>query len=610
MAVRKSEVRKLRREFISRKSQVWSRLNKSLVKSLNEIIQVWLKKVEKYTDDVPDLPAMPDKFTKTLNKTLREALAYGYWLNHIYLQELRAAYYKTKYRGKITLADKISDDDKIRASLEKLMSFDNASEWHDVIPEDAIKWLEGYTPSLAGNLHDSVLEKTRDVIRQSMQEGSTLQERMKALREAAPELEAMSKNRIESIARTEITRADSIGMLISNKSNDDVIGYEFSAIMDDRTTDICALRHGLFMKIDDPRLAENTPPCHCNCRSMLLSCTIYDFPDGLNTSHEFDEPEFPSAMQRPEDIEEVKKVLEKPKVEPEIQFNMPTFTVPEEWSTPKVVIETPEPVKPVEPVKPAEPVKPDIPNVTLKPYENTPAGEETIRGVKVSDIQAKRNWHGHIYDMRTMPEDVQRYYSDVGIQITIEEAQEIYRAVYAYTAEGYKTMPSAYLKYQNGLPLTDEEQKLVRQYQLCMEYTKVAPMYKRAGEVYRGIKNSGSEYSQRVLSLKVGDTFTLDRPASFTDEEKQAKRFVADMFAENKSEVSGIIFHVDSKYLKNSTSVMGIAAYAEEQEVLVNDRLFEVIKIDDQRKGMLDESVRRYYEPDNHVHIYLKCKEK
>ena len=141
-----------------------------------------------------------------------------------------------------------------------------------------------------------------------------------------------------------------------------------------------------------------------------------------------------------------------------------------------------------------------------------------------------------------------------------------------------------------------------------MEYTKVAPMYKRLGEIYRGIKISGSEYSQRVLSLKVGDTFDLGRPASFTDEEKQARKFVADMLAENKGEISGIIFHVDTKKLNNSTSVMGIAMFSEEQEILVNDRLFEVTKIDDQRKGFLDESIRRYYEPDNNLHIYLKPK--
>lgn len=267
MAIRKSEVRKLRREIISRKARVWSRLTKSLRSSLNNIAHTWIKELISSTQEV----SLPKKFNHELNKILREVLAYGYWLNHIYLQELRAIVNKTKYQSKITLSDTISNEDEIRKALESLMSFCNASEWHDVIPEEAVKWLDGYTPKLSGVFEQAVLEKTRDIIQQSMHEGSTLQERMKALREAAPELEAMSKNRIESIARTEITRADSMGTLISNKSNDDVIGYEFSAIMDDRTTDICALRHGLFMKIDDPRLAENTPPLHVNC---LLGDTL------------------------------------------------------------------------------------------------------------------------------------------------------------------------------------------------------------------------------------------------------------------------------------------------------------------------------------------------
>ena len=98
-----------------------------------------------------------------------------------------------------------------------------------------------------------------------------------------------------------------MGRLISMKSNDDVIGVEFSAIMDDRTTEICSSRHGLFMRLDDPRLPENTPPLHVRCRSLLLPCTVYDYPDGLLTSHEFDD--VPSGTQRTEDIDDVNKIL-------------------------------------------------------------------------------------------------------------------------------------------------------------------------------------------------------------------------------------------------------------------------------------------------------------
>lgn len=246
------------------------------------------------------------KFTQRLSRMLREAYAQGYWLNHIYVQELKAAYEGRKYRGRVTLSDMSTDDD-LRSLLEKFIAFEASEDWYAIIPEAAIEWLKGYVPNLAGNLRESVLEKVQGVISDSLHIGSTLQERMRALRESSDELSGMLNKRIEAIARTEITRADTLGRLTEMKSNEDVIGVEFSAIMDDRTTEICSSRHGLIMRLDDPRLPENTPPLHPQCRSLLLSLTVYDYPDGVLTSHEYDE--VPSGMQRAEDIAEILKVL-------------------------------------------------------------------------------------------------------------------------------------------------------------------------------------------------------------------------------------------------------------------------------------------------------------
>ncbi len=292
----------LKRKLIARTARVWGRLNKRLVKELNEITQEWIHKLiwhaerEIASGDISNIPEFPEIFTKILQQGLREAFAYGYWLQELYLYERRGR----KYKGKITLAE----GDNVKDLLEDFMS---TGEWNDIVPEDAVNWIKNYVPKLAGVLNQDVLEATRNVIQKSLLEGTTLQERMKALREAAPELAVMAKHRIEAIARTEITRADSLGRIASAKQNEDAIGFEFSAIMDDRTTEICASRHGLVMRIDDPRLAENTPPLHVRCRSVLLTLTIYDYPDGLLTSHEFDD--VPHSMQRPEDIEEVEKLL-------------------------------------------------------------------------------------------------------------------------------------------------------------------------------------------------------------------------------------------------------------------------------------------------------------
>ena len=303
----------VRRNVITRTARIWSRLYKQLVPELKDIARKWIEKLIKQAVQevsagyIETLPEIPPKFTQRLKQILREAYAQGWWLNHLYVRELEAAYTGRKYKGKITLAD-MPTDDELREILTDFMNGEYLGEWESVIPQSAIDWLEDYTPTLAGNLSSSVLEGVREVMHNSLQTGSTLQERMKALRESAGELSRMAESRIESIARTEITRADTLGRLSSMKSNDDVIGVEFSAVMDDRTTEICQSRHGLVMRLDDPRLPENTPPCHVRCRSVLLACTVYEYPDGLLTSHEFGE--VPAGTQRAEDIAEVVKILE------------------------------------------------------------------------------------------------------------------------------------------------------------------------------------------------------------------------------------------------------------------------------------------------------------
>ena len=212
MAIRKSEQKRLRRELITRTARVWTRINKKLVEALNKITQEWLKDTDK---NFPE-----EKITKTLKRNLREALAYGYWLQWLYLYELRGK----KYRGKITL----SEGNSVKDSVQDFMI---NGEWNEVIPKDAVNWINNYVPKLSGNFSSDILEKTRDVIKNSLQEGTTLQEREKELQKILD----VSKSRIESIARTEVTRAHNLGSLTAMKANEDVIGVEFSAVLDNRT---------------------------------------------------------------------------------------------------------------------------------------------------------------------------------------------------------------------------------------------------------------------------------------------------------------------------------------------------------------------------------------
>ncbi|MBQ3454976.1 MAG: minor capsid protein [Synergistaceae bacterium] len=298
-----------RRNLITRTARTWTRLYRELTGSLKGTAHNWLKQLQTqarqdgYIDTSSELP---QEFTRTLTKTLRESLAQGYWLNHLYVRELKAGYEGSKYRGRVRLSD-MPEDSELAEMLREFIDMEGSDVWQEVIPAEAVNWLNEYVPNLAGVFSVSVLERVQEVISASMIAGSTLNERMRALRESSDELSRMADSRIEAMARTEITRADSMGRLISMKGNDDVIGVEFSAVMDDRTTVMCMERNGLVMRLDDPRLPENTPPLHVNCRSLLLSLTVYDYPDGVLTSHEFDE--VPAGIQRAEDVSIIEELL-------------------------------------------------------------------------------------------------------------------------------------------------------------------------------------------------------------------------------------------------------------------------------------------------------------
>lgn len=61
-----------------------------------------------------------------------------------------------------------------------------------------------------------------------------------------------------------------------------VEGFEYSAILDDRTTEICAALDGMQMRADDEEWNSYRPPNHYNCRSILIPITQADGWDGVS----------------------------------------------------------------------------------------------------------------------------------------------------------------------------------------------------------------------------------------------------------------------------------------------------------------------------------------
>ena len=162
-------------------------------------------------------------------------------------------------------------------------------------------------------------------------------------------------------------------------------------------------------------------------------------------------------------------------------------------------------------------------------------------------------------------------------------------------------MRNTFLKSQKGkvYPEGSYGYEMLEQYKLCDEYTKIAPTYQGTGkEVLRGVKKSGSEYSQKLLGLKVGDEFDLQMPSSFSTDKSIAEGFAG---------FQVILFHVSDRDLLNAPSIEGLSLGHGEQEVFINDRLWEVEKVEDKRlppNALFDPQGIK----DGYYHITLKRK--
>ncbi len=212
------------------------------------------------------------------------------------------------------------------------------------------------------------------------------------------------------------------------------------------------------------------------------------------------------------------------------------------------------------------------------------ASGDIVRGVPQSQIDQLRGTRDHKPANQLTWQDVKDDYARVGISITDTEAQAIRDAVQTFSGSSYGEMRKAWALNAMGRAhnLTPEQQKLLKQYQLCDEYCKVAPTYKGTGvyTLHRGISKGydakGQAYAAKIFALKPGDSWNHDgMPGSFSSDVSTAKMFGG---------YGGIVFHVSVKNIKNAPSIKGISNCPGENEILVGDYKFKVSGISDQRQ--------------------------
>lgn len=154
-------------------------------------------------------------------------------------------------------------------------------------PKEVLEFFEAKKFFLTGAERDAILTGTKGILYQGIESGATNAQVIFNLEEffdkkykveqklPSGEVARIEKipGRIETVVRTNTNDAYNQGRLTAfqDESVKDIIAaYEYSAIIDSRTSDICLGLDGKIYKTDDPIWANITPSNHFNCRSMLI----------------------------------------------------------------------------------------------------------------------------------------------------------------------------------------------------------------------------------------------------------------------------------------------------------------------------------------------------
>lgn len=149
-------------------------------------------------------------------------------------------------------------------------------------PTAALAYLSSKKFWITGLIKDDVLKDSRAILYNAIKTGELASETQGKLKDLFEKYlgsdtlpEHITPSRLEVIIRTNVTDAYNYGRLVEFKQNANLlVGVRYSAILDTRTTEQCALLDDKVFKLDDPNLARFTPPLHYNCRSVLVPVTI------------------------------------------------------------------------------------------------------------------------------------------------------------------------------------------------------------------------------------------------------------------------------------------------------------------------------------------------
>lgn len=148
---------------------------------------------------------------------------------------------------------------EIRADFSVAESFD----------EDFLKFLDQENINYINDWEYRFSKDVRIAVTQAIKDGMPISS---VIRELDKGIVRYTDDSIERYARTKFTEVMNKGRLAVFDRSPSVQGYQYSAILDARTTSICEGLHGKVFR----KGAEPIAPMHFGCRSLLIPITIVD----------------------------------------------------------------------------------------------------------------------------------------------------------------------------------------------------------------------------------------------------------------------------------------------------------------------------------------------
>jgi len=145
-----------------------------------------------------------------------------------------------------------------------------------LLPEEFEEIIAAESFKVVGDYATHITKKGKNVLVEGIKSGQSEADIVRAIRDLAVD---ETESWLATVVRTKTTEIYNEARR-SYWENDEfasqlVEAYQFSAIMDNRTSDVCAELDGKIFSLED-EVARITPPLHFNCRSVLVPITKFE----------------------------------------------------------------------------------------------------------------------------------------------------------------------------------------------------------------------------------------------------------------------------------------------------------------------------------------------